>query len=852
MSSIDSSALLVPSQAMSSNNGASVPSNQEAKVRPTTTSARTRKTRGGRRRGRDSSSKPPGMESNPDQAATSEEVPKQNKKQKQKQRKKANEMNTTDPKAVDATSAETVPKKKKAKKRNRKPRADRAKFPWRRHIPPGSMDPITLDPLVSLPYPPFALVASEPFVPVSDWPVPDKEEKNSAQQQPEKLTEEERQQRILQEQWGISQSKQAEEESATTGEDGESSKQHYNLFDGRALAYYLVSQLQFIDPFNRRDLTRDELLNLDAYLVKHGFTDVQVVEAYDAKGITISRSGAVGATAAGRAAILQQEAQGLLNALFGGHTAAAPQPRNQLRQQYTASQAPQRRTSRRRNQAALTHDMEDSGIYGTEDGGMIVIDDDVNPGLRGAGVQSLSATSNEFVPGQLSHGPNTLWSASHITSQYSHNATVQERNFPALPTPSTNTNSGSSAPSARDAKPEKAPSKSLQRIVKAVPKTDPAEVKRQLLAREEARRRAMLANLSFASGEATLPSSGMSGSSERDADRTVSTGPTEGQLARNQALASALGVAPATMRKNYNEGWQRPADGTIQLDEFGNELNAAQYPDSLILAARERMDQLLKLERRWKTFLSDDKSASLPLRPMDRPLRKFVHEYSDFWKLHTESFDPEPKRYIHCVKLRDTSAPVPLLSDAARHWRGPSQQPLVLPRGPRESTGEGEHSSSQTAGQATQSREFPPPPEREPLKLKPRSEVIAPPEATLEMNESDPTPNAALETSEELNTRFSDLFSGRERPKLALAPRTVPLELPPFQPPDTYNIAEERERQQAVAAEKERKERLAAHKKQEILRKAFASSDEESIGSAAGSSEWEEEEQEYSGSDEEE
>ena len=46
-------------------------------------------------------------------------------------------------------------------------------------------------------------------------------------------------------------------------------RRYYHLFDGQVLAYYLVSQLQFIDPLNRRDLTRAELKNLDAYLKRH-------------------------------------------------------------------------------------------------------------------------------------------------------------------------------------------------------------------------------------------------------------------------------------------------------------------------------------------------------------------------------------------------------------------------------------------------------------------------------------------------------------------------------------------------------------------------------------------------------
>jgi hypothetical protein len=649
------------------------------------------------------------------------------------------------------------------------------------------------------------------------------------EKEPEKLTAEERQRRIIEEQWGPRVVASETQKEATEEKQDESKPRHYNLFDGRALAYYLVSQLQFIDPFNRRDLTRDELLNLDAYLVNHGFTDLKVVDAYDAKGVTVSKAGALGNTAAGRAAILQQEAQVLLNAMFGGAST------NQLQQQYAASQRRQQTTNRSRRSA----EEEDVGIYGTQDGGVIIIDDDANPGLRGQGIRHMASAPAQ-VPLEGNAAPNTLWSASHITRNYSHSARVQAQNFPSLPSaPPTTTDSGSSTPT-----PKGVPRKgsSLQHITKVVVPTDPAELKRQKEARDEAQRRAMLANLSFMAPGTEIPDSNNLSSVPVQAP---AAGPTEGQLIRNQAMASALGVAPSTVRHQVNAGWARPTDGT--LDEFGNELNAAQYPDSLILEARERMEQLLKLERRWKAFLMDDTSASLPLRPMDRPLRTFVHEYSDFWKLHTESFDQEPKRYIHCVKLRDTSAPVSLLSEVARTWRGPASVPL--PRGPRETTSD--HASKQTAGQITISREFPPAPPREPLKLKPRSVIITQEDSpgdgweTLE-------PKVDDETAGQLSTRFDALFTGRERPKLELAPRSVPLELPPYQPSKVYNVTEERERQQSTIADKAQKEREEAERKAKILAYAFASSDEEQSLASAGSSEWEEAEEQYAGSDREE
>ena len=710
--------------------------------------------------------------------------------------------------SVTANNTNSAPTKKKPA-RKRSTTNNNMKHPWRREIPEGAMDPITLDPLVSLAYPPFALCAQAPYTPVHEWPPPVKEE------QANPPTQEDRELKILQQQWGNLPAPKEAEAPATQ-------QRHFNLYDGRALAYYLVSQLQFIDPLNRRDLTRDELVTLDHYLSRHGFDKkFKVVEAYDAKGITVSTAGAQGNTAAGRATILQQQAQVLLNSMFAGPTSV-------LQQQYAASEQ-QDRNNRRRSTATRQQE-EDVGIYG--DDGLIIIDDDYNPGLRGGGFQQAASSSGN------GNGDSLLWSASHITSQYSHAATVQEHNFPALSAPPP----PSQVAAAITSKPTKksAPtSKSLLRITKVVTKTSAKELERQREAREAFVKRAQMSNLSLTGDGAvsTMTSQQQIGGIVRPPS-LVSQQPTEGQLLRNQAFATALGVAPATVRQQaLVTGWARPTKTSIELDEFGNELNAANYPDALIMKARERMELTVKMERKWTKFLEDDKAASLPLTSMDRPTRVFVHEYSDFWKLHTESFDPEPKRYIHCVKLRDTSVPRPLLSEAARNWQGPR---LV--------TREQEHPIKQTAGQAP--REFPPPPDRDPLPLQPRTLPIGfvpPPGAMYDMD---------VLAAPLANTRSSELFSGRERPKLQLAARTLPVEevlLP--EPDQTYSIVEERERQRRAREERARLEQSMEEKKRRALESAFASDSEAESLASHDSDEWDDvpdQQAQYTGSDEDE
>ena len=798
------------------------------------------------------------------------------------------------------------------KKKKNRPRPTRRarreynqkKFPWRPQIPAEAVDPITLEPLDQLRYPPFALAAVEPYEPIPVWPIPDTEEEKVDEETRSKATtiaatttnaetQEERQRRILAEQWagtkhssviGSSEDEETKSEkmnATTTTTIQEQSRQprHLNLYDGRALAYYMVSQLQFIDPLNRRDLTRDEIVNLDHYLRRHGFLDLNVTEAYDAKGVSISTASAVGNTARGRAAILQQEASALLQALFGGGvvsssanvnedaatTTTAARNNNRLMSQYLAHEQAGvvQQTRRRRHHHQRQERQDDAGVYG--DAGFLVIDDDLNPGLRG--------DAPEFVPGSDSITPvdriNTLWSASHIASRYGHATRVQEHEFPSLgetATPAAVASTETTDPAAQEQqqskkqRPPPPPSKTLSKIGSLVKKTDPEELQRQFEAREEARRRAMMSNLTFQSNPAALMNTTGGTTEIPSSIVTTTSGPTEGQLERNRAFAEALEIKPATARQQISEGWARPTEGRLELDEFGNELNTTVYPDSLILQARERMPLLLKLEKKWKTFLADDSSASLPLNKMDRPSRTFVHAYSDYWKLHTESFDPEPRRYIHCVKLRDTSAPYPLLSDAVRNWRGP--RPLLLSTRPSL-----DHPSRQTAGQSTKSnngRSLPPAPDRTPLQLKPPA--VDPSLQSSGTTEIDsrvggiPLSGAPSRSStqEGLSGRFASLLSERERPKLELQKRTLPVELPPVDSLSSskgFDVAGVLEERQRMAAEKERQQREQELAKQRILEAAFASDDEHSVraGRSDSSSEWgDEPEALYASSDEDE
>jgi len=632
------------------------------------------------------------------------------KKEPPKQRNKKQAQNDNDKKP-----AAWKPKRKRTRKK---------KHDWKKELPEEALDPITLDPLTNLHYPPFALVTDDPIEIVPEWPVPETSEENR-----------------LKEQW-----KNVKEES-----------RHYNLFDGRALAYYLVSELQFMDPLNRRELTRDEVVNLDNYLQRHNFK-ASVTAAYDK-------------VQAGKEAInLQDEARELLNSLFSGTRgrAIAPTRGSTLRSQYQEHEDQTLRNRPLRNRSRAGTEAS-TGVLGGD--GFMVVDDDLNPGLRSDATEHM--TSEQLLETeypQLAPPP--------VYVQYAADPRRQAGEaFPSLQ---------SKVAEAPGSAPPRGPSKSLAKIACAVKQTDPEEQKRQFLARERAIRKAERSNIAFGgtyNPHLVVPSADSllrPPTLQEDNDQF-----TESQLERNRRLIDAFQIRQTPKLG----GWSRPVGQNLEEP-------ATRYPDALIIQARERMNIILKVEKKWRAFLQDDKAASLPLNKMDRPTRSLVHEYSDYWRLHTESFDPEPNRYIHCVKMKDTKAPYPLLSEAVRTWRGPTVT-------------SSDHPSTQTAGQKTsqKTREvLRDDTERQPLNLKPRSI-----DADSERQERPSAlPLSGVETlrmnSEDvpINSRVEGLQSS-ERPKLELVPRTLPVE----------RTKDELEAFQAAKQQKRRAERQEAKKQRD-------------------------------------
>ena len=865
--------------------------------------------------------------------------------QKQRSKKKGGQQrDRPNPEANQVTPQQPQPSNADRKKKKKR---SNGRKPWREFIPAGLDDPISLEPLDQLPYPPFAIVVEPPYVPIwpGMWPPPPRDARRATSTTDASSSSLERgnnnrEMAIMREQWGDhnvsavlaktkddlsndADSKRSPSDATlatTTIINGDNSIQgrHVNLFDGRVLAYYLVSTLQFIDPYNRRDLTRGELQALDAYLELHRLGNAGVVEAYDDKGVTLSTAGRAAQSATGRAEILQQEARSILGSFFaqgggsggGGASSSRLQGQSRERQRDTRRvhslgnlregvepaansfqrmyAAQQGETGRNNVPQSLIHgqgqppDLHDIGIYEGDGGGLLLIDDDINPGLRSGMLRNNTEMGGSY-------------SARHIAERHSHVAQIREGAFPTLPSASAAVAADSG--DAASKKGPSVPSRSLSKISKVVAKTDKKQIEKMIKAREEAERRALLSNLNFFNpgGPSGTAAVSLSNNSTVPSTHMKNIPPSEAVLERNRNVAHALGVTPSTVRSNGPTltGWARPvtqASASVLTDignEFQKELDIyveARYTDSLLSEAKDRMSELLKLESKWKKFLVDDRAMSCSLKPMLRPTRKFVHEYSDFWKLHTESFDPEGRRYVYCVKLEDTHAPYPLLSDAARKWRGPTRPTTgpsmaivdlaMLPTGPAPKLSADVAVPAAIDGWRTE--------QRVPLKLVPRTMAggVAKPisESTMGgMTRSSSTPLLSMTGERPPPPRFAALHD-KERPRLQLAPRSIPTwdelekrhvsqnewnEMTPDQQEVILLEIEEEDRRKAAQSQREQEKEDAMalrleyktkkscdmmKKKKAILESAFASDDDDDRSSG---SDWFEGDLDFNGSDDE-
>jgi hypothetical protein len=146
-------------------------------------------------------------------------------------------------------------KKKKARKRARK-----GKGGWWKSLEESIVDPISLEPIRDLSYPPFEVVS---------------------------------------------------EHAKKDGGPGSGRVTHY--FDGQFLAHYVVSTANFINPVNRDQLDRSVCLRLDAYLGEHDLPSARVAECF--RLFEVSSAKQVGDESA-HARQLRQEATAVMAALF--------------------------------------------------------------------------------------------------------------------------------------------------------------------------------------------------------------------------------------------------------------------------------------------------------------------------------------------------------------------------------------------------------------------------------------------------------------------------------------------------------------------------------------------------------
>jgi len=289
--------------------------------------------------------------------------------------------------------------------------------------------------------------------------------------------------------------------------------------------------------------------------------------------------------------------------------------------------------------------------------GLSIVDNDQRPDLRG-GIDGTATSGNAMNGGRDNRAGESFPALGEgiQRSKPDRRVTAETSITAATTTTSKNTQDKNNEKNKIGDKPKKKhPASSTLSAMFKNAGADEAMRLKQRKAREEAKRREEARKTAFfgfedyggvstATKTVTTPVSTLSN------DRQPPPPPSDGQLKRNQRFADAFGI-----RKDERR--------TRSDSVFEDELTKVVYNDALKGYATDNVAFVMKIERKWKEFLSSG-NASCSLPKMNRDMRIIVHEYAQFWNIKTESFDPEPNRYIHCVRFGDSKTPEPLLSVA--------------------------------------------------------------------------------------------------------------------------------------------------------------------------------------------
>jgi transcription elongation factor Elf1 len=153
------------------------------------------------------------------------------------------------------------------------------------------------------------------------------------------------------------------------------------------------------------------------------------------------------------------------------------------------------------------------------------------------------------------------------------------------------------------------------------------------------------------------------------------------RIERNISLASALLGGPSARDKEAkpltltaadvgatltNRIYVRSLVGPLEhLGWSEAELLRSIYPPVLVHWARQNKTELVKIEKKLYTLMTDPQLNSIQLKPMDKGMRTVVHQISRMYLLNSYEFDAEPNRYVSLVKQIDSYLPVCPLSRAA-------------------------------------------------------------------------------------------------------------------------------------------------------------------------------------------
>ena len=149
-------------------------------------------------------------------------------------------------------------------------------------------------------------------------------------------------------------------------------------------------------------------------------------------------------------------------------------------------------------------------------------------------------------------------------------------------------------------------------------------------------------------------------------ENTRDEGLTHGNATSSSSIQQGCHGADGQVAATSDEARGIEEEKRVHRSNLRSQLLRPLYSPGALNWARNNRADLLKIEKKLDSMVTDVKTSSVQLKPMTAGHRLLVHVLARYYSCNSYEYDHEPKRYVSLVKTADTRVPSLLLSKAAQ------------------------------------------------------------------------------------------------------------------------------------------------------------------------------------------